>query len=161
MDSKHWPEKLATANYGAPGSHPKGSCKYGYHSDATDHCYYGCKLCVSCVYYHKRQRLLNEGKKLCTLPAHKYSLHLDSECHRHNQRGPRRVGSNRAGNRADSKDNNSRARQPYRKRRNANHSPRSYHARSSRQRRSVSRSRSPSSSPPRRRRRDRSRSPSS
>ena len=36
--SKQWPEDLAEQNYGTPGSHKPGSCKYPAHKDCDDHC---------------------------------------------------------------------------------------------------------------------------
>ena len=75
-----WPEKTAESKYGAKGSHKKGACSYGSHRNETDHCWSGCAKCGGCVMYHKRQRMLNEGAKLCTF--HKFAVHLEADCKR-------------------------------------------------------------------------------
>ena len=83
--SKLWPEMTAESNYGPRGSHKRGQCKYSGHRNADDHCWSGCSKCGGCKEYHKRRRLLDEGKKLCTV--HKYGTHLESQCSRHRYRG--------------------------------------------------------------------------
>ena len=138
-----WPELTAVRNYGPRSSHPKGSCKYSFHRNYTDHCWSGCNKCGGCFVYHKRRRLINEGRRLC--PIHKYSAHLQSEC-----RGARSPSKrSRNGN----QHNRSRSPLDARDSRRDISNTRSYNARSACHRRSRSRSISP---PPRTRRRSRS-----
>ena len=108
----------------------------------TTNCWSGCTKCGGCKFYHKRQRMLNQGKKLCTV--HKYSLHLDADCWRHQPNKRRNRGKGQF------------------ERRQIDRGGRKYRASSARQRRrSRSRSKSRSKSPlPRRRHRSPSPSPS-
>lgn len=78
--SKKVDERNAKQNYGAPGSHTRGACKYPKHHDDTDHCWQGCSKCGGCFFYHKRKRLTEEGRTPCDHPKHLYAVHLRSEC---------------------------------------------------------------------------------
>ena len=144
--SKLWPEMTAESNYGARGSHSKGQCKYYGHRFNDDHCWEGCAKCGGCKEYHKRRRLMDEGKQLCTV--HKYATHLEKNCFRH-KRQARGRGRGRGRSRRHNSDNDRRSQ--YRK---DTRDTRSYHAKSARKR---SRSRSPSRSRDRSRSRSRSR----
>ena len=157
--SKQWPELTAESNYGPRGSHSKGQCKYFGHRFHDDHCWEGCAKCGGCKEYHKRRRLMDEGKQLCMV--HKFATHLDKNCFRHKSQGRGR-GRGRSRNRRYDSDNDRRSRR-YRQ---DDDNRRSYHAKSARKRdrsrsRSKSRNRSRSCSRSRRSRRYRSRSPHS
>ena len=154
--SKLWPEMTAEANYGPRGSHSKGQCKYYGHRFHDNHCWQGCAKCGGCKEYHKRRRLMDEGKQLCTV--HKFATHLEKNCyrHKHQTRGRNR---GRGQPRKHEFNNDRRSRNH----RNDRDTPR-YHAKSARKRnRSRSRSRSPARSRSRSRsrhsKRYRSRSP--
>ena len=157
--SKFWPEKTARKNYGAKGSHKPGSCKYGYHKNETDHCWEGCSKCGGCYIMHKRRRMINEGRRLCT--QHKYATHLQSEC-----KGPHRRSPYKKRGRGNQEGGRDQRRSPSessdkRNNRSGDRDRRPHNARSA-DFRDGSRSRSRSRSPPRRRarREPRSRSPS-
>ena len=137
--SKLWPEMTAEANYGTRGSHSKGQCKYYGHRFHDNHCWEGCAKCGGCKEYHKRRRLMDEGKQLCTV--HKFATHLEKNCFRHKHQGRTR---NRGRNNSRRNEHNN-DRRP-RNRRDDRDAPR-YHAKSARKRdRSRSRSRSPARS---------------
>ena len=141
--SRNLPELQARRNYGAKNSHKPGSCKYSFHKNETDHCWSGCDKCGGCVRYHKRCRLINEGRRVCMV--HPYSTHLESECRGKFQRAKKRQRNDNdrryKGSRSPSSD------------RRSNKSG-SYNARSARNTERRSTSRSPprhrsSRSPPR------------
>ena len=168
--SKLWPEMTAEANYGPKGSHGKGECKYYGHRFTDDHCWSGCSKCGGCKEYHKRRRLMDEGKQLCTV--HKYATHLESNCNRHKYRSGRGRGrgkgqqrGNKRYNNRDSSNKDSRQRNDRSNARDGREvSDRRYHAKSVRDSRrsrshSRSRTRSRSRSRSRRSRRHRSHSP--
>ena len=146
--SKFWKEKTAKSRYGPKGSHQKGACKYYRHKHDDDHCWSGCSKCGGCEVYHKRNRMMDDGLKLCTV--HKFALHFDKNCKRHQHQNERESSARSNSKGYKNSDNYQRS------------SRKSYKANSAR-RRSRSRSRSRSRNQSRHNRyrsRSRSRSPS-